>query len=85
MEYSTILLLYVSAVVAYERDAYRCIGLNGVDANWQVTPRCCNNLRQGDCYCSHRAEYYCDLIGEDAIQKSKQCCGAIKDYTFREY
>lgn len=78
------LLLYVAIASACGDNAYRCINPEGsISQDWAKTNYCCNQLAEDTCYCSHRAETYCDPYGPN-IDRFKKCCESFTDFSWRE-
>jgi hypothetical protein len=75
--------LLIAVASACGNNAYRCVGNGSVEDDWKHTNACCAMLFEETCYCSHRAETYCDPSGGN-IQKFKDCCDQWDNYYARE-
>jgi hypothetical protein len=84
MKFLTACLVFIGVASACGDNAYRCVNPDGfVTDDWAKTKACCNKIAEEYCYCSHRAEEYCDPFGSN-IQKFKDCCESYKGFEWRE-
>ena len=79
-----VLFLLLALTNACGDNAYRCQNPeNGRDDDWAMTRSICNDLKEDDCWCSHRAEFFCDPYG-DNIAKFKEMCDSHQGYDWNE-
>lgn len=75
--------LYIALCLACGDNGYRCVNPNGsVEDDHTVTFNCCNKLKQGSCWCSHRSEDYCN-VASSRIEDFKVCCESNLDFSWR--
>ena len=83
---STATLLYIALSSATCGDNnLRCINPNGdVSDDYQRTKECCEASTNKWCWCSHRAEWYCDFDSWGETADFKICCERKVDFSFRD-
>lgn len=79
------ILQLMSVVMGCGDNAYRCTKPgNTVDQDWQATLKCMGQSGTTEtCWCYHWAENYADPSGGQ-IQKFKDCCNGMDNYSWRE-
>lgn len=82
---SAAILLYISLSLACGGNNGRCINPNGdVDKDYERTEECCKAGGNKWCWCSHRAEWYCDFDNGGEKSDFEICCEKKLDFSFRD-